>query len=61
MIQPNTWRKSSYSSSQSDCVEVAADLTRTRVRDTKNRTGGELALPATSWSAFTNVVKARRP
>lgn len=35
--EPATWRKSTYSGSQSNCVEV--DGTLTRVRDSKNPTG----------------------
>ena len=35
--KPATWRKSTYSGSQSNCVELAGTLNR--VRDSKNPTG----------------------
>ena len=37
-----TWRKSSRSGSQSDCVEVARTATVGAVRDSKNPTGPTL-------------------
>ncbi|GAA4541057.1 DUF397 domain-containing protein [Amycolatopsis samaneae] len=89
MITPGTWHKSSYSSSDANCVEVGAWHKSTRstsqancaevsawhksphssgddancvevatgslvvaVRDTKDRDGGQLTLPAPAWSAF---------
>ncbi|MFD7227716.1 DUF397 domain-containing protein [Streptomyces sp. NPDC059881] len=48
---PN-WRTSSYTRSDS-CVEVADnDPTNVLVRDTKDRDGGTLSFPPSSWSAF---------
>lgn len=47
---PEAWRKSTHSS-QGDCVEVlpgAAVL----VRDTKDREGGAIAVPAGPWREF---------
>ncbi len=38
-----TWRKSSFSGSQANCVEVAA-CDRVLVRDTKNKSGAVLRL-----------------
>jgi hypothetical protein len=32
-----TWRKSSYSGSQTDCVEVGSADRTIQIRDTKNR------------------------
>lgn len=46
------WRKSSYSDSQQECVEVALSSAAIGVRDTKNRQGGELALHPAAWHAF---------
>lgn len=52
-----TWRKSRHSQDQGDCVEVALDPEGIGVRDTKNRPGGSLELPARSFAAFTRVIK----
>ena len=46
------WRKSSWSGSESNCVEVALDGALTAVRDSKNPAGPTLAFPVSSWSAF---------
>lgn len=47
----NQWRKSSYSDNGANCVEVAVGTTDIGVRDTKDRAGGELAVPAQAWRA----------
>ncbi|WP_116040714.1 DUF397 domain-containing protein [Amycolatopsis palatopharyngis] len=52
----DTWRKSSYSGGQSQCVEVAHGQS-IGVRDTKDREGGHLVLPSAGWRAFTDQVK----
>jgi len=52
------WRKSTYSSTQGQCVEVAALGTGVAVRDSKNLAGAVLSFPATAWSAFTSGVCA---
>ncbi|MFF0061828.1 DUF397 domain-containing protein [Streptomyces sp. NPDC005279] len=47
------WFKSSYSGSEGDnCVEVADCPEAVRVRDTKDKEGGQLALSRTTWSTF---------
>ncbi|MGH3796011.1 MAG: DUF397 domain-containing protein [Pseudonocardiaceae bacterium] len=52
------WRKSSYSSGDGNCVEVA-DLDSGRaVRDSKDPAGPALSFTAAGWSAFTAGVRA---
>lgn len=47
------WRKSSYSGSNGgQCVEVAA-ADGVMVRDTTNRDGTTLSVPAAAWRTFT--------
>ncbi|MEV7040285.1 DUF397 domain-containing protein [Amycolatopsis sp. NPDC051061] len=46
-----TWRTSSYTGSQGNCVEVASGET-VLVRDTKDRSGGTLAVEPRAWEAF---------
>ncbi|HEY9524720.1 MAG TPA: DUF397 domain-containing protein [Thermopolyspora sp.] len=56
------WRKSSRSSGQGNCVEVATNLADDHgvvfVRDSKNVTGPALSFTATGWAAFISRVKA---
>lgn len=58
------WRKSSYSSSGGECVEVAANLANSRgvvpVRDSKDADGPVLALSAPAFSTFLAGVKGGR-
>lgn len=51
------WRTSSYSGTEGNCVEVALTADMAMVRDTKNRDGGTVELPAAQWSAFIDYVK----
>lgn len=46
-----TWRKSSFSSDASNCVEVAFPGA-VAVRDSKNAAGPTLSYPTTTWSTF---------
>ena len=52
------WRTSSYSGSNSNCVEVAADsAARVLVRDTKDRGGQVLAFSPEEWRRFAQRMK----
>ncbi|MFD5536675.1 DUF397 domain-containing protein [Streptomyces sp. NPDC127079] len=59
MDTPTNWRKSSFSGSTNECVEIAdlADGGRA-VRDSKNPDGGFFRFTAGEWSAFIHGVKA---
>jgi len=49
-IPKHTWKTSSYSGNTDNCVEVKLSAT-VGVRDTKDRQGGQLAVPAMAWKA----------
>lgn len=52
-----TWRKSSFSGGNGgQCVEVAA-AGAVLVRDTTDRGGAVLSIPATAWKAFAASLK----
>ncbi|WP_243791809.1 DUF397 domain-containing protein [Saccharopolyspora gloriosae] len=52
------WRKSSYSASQGDCVEVGAlDSRHVGVRDTKARELGYLRVSLKNWQGFLGRIK----
>jgi hypothetical protein len=53
---PDKWRKSSFSSTETNCVEVAYSKA-IEVRDTKDRDGGQLAVTTAAWRSFTASVK----
>ncbi|WP_410671280.1 DUF397 domain-containing protein [Amycolatopsis sp. cmx-4-68] len=46
------WVKSSYSGGANNCVEVAQGDGFTAVRDSKDREGGLIQLPAGAWKGF---------
>jgi Domain of unknown function (DUF397) len=52
-----TWRKSSFSTAQGNCVEVCTDATTMAVRDSKSVPGPELEITDRAWSAFIAGVK----
>lgn len=54
------WRKSSYSGTESDCVEVAFGATRAAVRDSKDPDGGALVLSPASFAALVVQAGAQR-
>lgn len=52
------WRKATYSGTGGgDCIEVGHTDHTIMVRDTKNRSGLVLAVPAAAWQAFAQAVK----
>ena len=50
------WRKSSFSGSQANCVEIAAS-DRVLVRDTKNNSGAVLHFTPAAWRKFADQIK----
>jgi hypothetical protein len=48
------WRKPRRSASEGNCVEVASGM---RIRDTKDRDGFVLSVPAGAWRVFVVNVK----
>ncbi|GAA1467536.1 DUF397 domain-containing protein [Nocardiopsis exhalans] len=57
MTNEPTYRTSSYSGSQGNCVEVADLPSEHLVRDTQNRSAGHLAFVGTEWAAFLTVAR----
>ena len=54
------WRKSTYSSAEGECVEVARHRPDViAIRDSKDPGGPELAFTPAQWKAFTSTVKAK--
>lgn len=52
------WITSSYSGGNGNCVEVAVGADWTWVRDTKDRAGGVLIVPARQWRGFMAAAKS---
>ncbi|WP_082126829.1 DUF397 domain-containing protein [Allosalinactinospora lopnorensis] len=52
-----TWRKSSYSHTNGECLEIAESPESVKVRDTQNRTVGHLSFPPAEWSAFLTDIR----
>jgi hypothetical protein len=51
------WHKSSYSSANAQCVEVASAGGAVALRDSKHAGGPHLVIAATAWRAFVSAVK----
>lgn len=56
-----SWGKSSYSSGDRDCVEVAFANATTGIRDSKIPHGPQLAVTAGAFAMFLSGLKAGRP
>ena len=53
------WRKSSYSGNGgATCVEVGGTAARVLVRDTTNRAGAVLTIPAIAWRTLLAEIRA---
>ena len=52
------WRKSTYSDANGgQCLETAAANGVILVRDTNDRAGATLSVPAAAWQRFTDTLK----
>jgi hypothetical protein len=58
-VEVATWRKASYSTNESDnCVEAGvAARGHVLIRDTTNRDGAVLDIPAEAWDRFTAALR----
>jgi hypothetical protein len=53
-----SWRKASYSGNNGgNCVEVGQTADTIAVRDTTDRVGAVLSIPASAWQTFTDGLK----
>ena len=57
-IDDKLWRKSSYSGNGGQCVEVGQAASAVAVRDTTDRGGVTLDVPAEAWRTFAARIKA---
>ena len=53
----DAWRKSSYSGSEANCVEVGNATGLVKIRDIKDRQGPALTVSADAWRRFTTGIK----
>jgi Domain of unknown function (DUF397) len=56
-VEVASWRVATYTGGSGDCVEVGDTGHTILIRDSKDRAGGTLTFPATSWQAFANSLK----
>lgn len=56
----DSWRKSTYSTGNGgDCVEIGNAPGDVLIRDTKNRDGHVMRVPASEWNRFVGVLNNR--
>lgn len=55
-----SWRKSTYSSANNDCVELARTAGAAGIRDSKNSSGPSLGLAVATLTDFLDAVKDGR-
>ena len=51
-VDSATWRTSSYSGTNGNCVEVGSTAGTVLVRDTKDHDGVALGIPGQAWARF---------
>lgn len=56
-LDQGVWRKSSYSGTNGNCVEVGAATSTVLVRDTKDRDGVSLEFVPSAWRRFATSLK----
>jgi Domain of unknown function (DUF397) len=57
-----SWRKSSFSGANNNCVEITGNLPGiVAIRDSENPGGPTLAVTRARWAAFMAAVKAGEP
>lgn len=54
----DSWFTSSYTTREGKCVEVNMQSDAVGIRDTKDRAGGQLAVPAGLFAAFVAKVQS---
>ena len=59
-MERTMWRQSSYSGANNNCVEVALNSYLVAIRDSKDPSGGHLAVSPASWESFTASLKANQ-
>jgi len=55
----HAWRKSSYSSTETNCVEVACNGNNSQFRDTKARDSGSVAVTPHAWHSLSQHLQRR--
>jgi hypothetical protein len=58
-ISAASWRKSTYSNADGNCVEVAIHPSAVAVRDSKHPSGPVLMFGLEEWRSFTTSLRSR--